>query len=205
MARITFRQKIMNAITSSLFFLLLHFNLLKICESDNVYLFWAQDVTCFFYYTIGSVINASLVLLCLQKDISLMLISKGSMLKKGIIILISYIAVFSNLFTSIILLSYCSANGLYKIIRYTKTKEKMTSPENNEKIEENENEFAEKEIFLDGITYDNYLSKLSSQNKKEYGSSLHLMGQAEAPKNPARAEIYVNIPRPVKQITRNAK
>ena len=127
MARITFRQKIMNAITSSLFFLLLHFNLLKICESDNVYLFWAQDVTCFFYYTIGSVINASLVLLCLQKDISLMLISKGSMLKKGIIILISYIAVFSNLFTSIILLSYCSANGLYKIIRYTKTKEKKLS------------------------------------------------------------------------------
>ena len=52
----------------------------------------------------------------------------------------------------------------------TKTKEKMTSPENNEKIEENENEFAEKEIFLDGITYDNYLSKLSSQNKKEHES-----------------------------------
>jgi len=54
----------------------------------------------------------------------------------------------------------------------TKKKEKITSQESNKKKQENENEseLAEKEIFLEGITYDNYLSKLASQNKKEHES-----------------------------------
>ena len=50
----------------------------------------------------------------------------------------------------------------------------VETPLTNPKPEENENtnisEEMNKEIFLEGITYERYLSKLSSQNKKEYES-----------------------------------
>ena len=51
-------------------------------------------------------------------------------------------------------------------LKFKKSKtEKLTSIDN---IWDNDEDSEEKENFIEGITYDKYLSKLSSQNKKEY-------------------------------------
>jgi hypothetical protein len=47
---------------------------------------------------------------------------------------------------------------------------KESEPQQNLKIEEKANESGDKELFLNGITYDKYLSKLKSQNIKEHES-----------------------------------
>lgn len=91
----------------SFLFLALHFLVFRHFLSNNEYLFRANDATCYFYYTIPSLINASIVLFFVEKN-RFSFHDYESKSKLGILFLCIYFAVFSNLFPTIILISCLS-------------------------------------------------------------------------------------------------
>lgn len=93
-----------SAIALSLLFLLFHFWIFRRNSSGNYYLFGSSDATCYFYYVIPNLLNASLVMFFLEKRLYSFKDYKSKVLLSFIIVCV-YFAVFSNLFPSIILAS----------------------------------------------------------------------------------------------------
>lgn len=94
-------------------FLTAHFWIFRTGYEENSYLFLTRNLTCVFYYTIPTIWNAALVILFeeapnIWKD--------SSMRNKGILVLAIYLAIYSNLFSSIVLVAYCGVVILQRII-----------------------------------------------------------------------------------------
>ena len=85
----------------TMLFLLFHFSIFRRQYSGNQHLFWTFNVTGYYYYVIPNLINASLVLFFMTKGKDG--IRNLSPIKKGVLFLSIYLAMFSNLFASIIL------------------------------------------------------------------------------------------------------
>lgn len=85
----------------TLLFLLFHFSIFRRQYNGNQHLFWTFNVTGYYYYVIPNLINASLVLFFMGKGHDG--IRNLSPIRKGILLLSIYLAMFSNLFSSIIL------------------------------------------------------------------------------------------------------
>ena len=115
-----------NRIAKAISFLTLIFCFL-IYKNDwyqNTHLFCAQDVTCVFHYTISALLNLSLVLFFLTKEVvekrnlSAELASGSlSFIYGGLLILAVYLAVFSNMFNNIVLVTFSGVTVLTAIIR----------------------------------------------------------------------------------------
>ena len=85
----------------SLLFLMLHFLIFRTEETNNIYMFYANDVNCYYNYIIPDLLCASLVLSLLSND----WLKKECQptLKHAILIVLIYLAICSNLYCSIIL------------------------------------------------------------------------------------------------------
>ena len=101
-------------------FLILHFLIFRTADSGNLHLFWSYDVCCFFYYTIPAVLNCTLVMYFMSSDILESFFSSERIFCKAFLTLVLYLAVFSNLFGSVILAVYIALCILKKIIRKEK-------------------------------------------------------------------------------------
>lgn len=88
----------------SVLFLALHFLAFRHFLSNNEYLFRANDATCYFYYTIPTLINASIVLFFMEKN-RYSFRDYESKIKLGFLFIFLYFAIFSNLFQTSILIS----------------------------------------------------------------------------------------------------
>ena len=88
----------------SILFLMLHFLIFRTEESNNIYMFYANNVNCYYNYILPNLLCASLVLSLLSND---WLKDKfQSKFKYSIIIVLLYLAICSNLYSSIILAGY---------------------------------------------------------------------------------------------------
>ena len=106
----------------SILFLLLHFWSFRNWYTDNDYFFYSKNTTCYFYYVIPNLHNASLVLY-FAEDISRLKMSYyENKWKLGMILLLLYLGIFSNLFPTIILISFFSYFLLLAVIRSIKEK-----------------------------------------------------------------------------------
>ena len=94
-------------ISISAIFFLLHFLVFRNNYADNEYLFRANDATCYFYYIIPALLNASVVLYFLEKN-CYSFNSFKSNIHIGILIVCIYFSIFSNLFQSSIIMSLFS-------------------------------------------------------------------------------------------------
>ena len=99
----------------ALLFLLLHFSLLRTEPVENDYLFRAADVTCVYYYVIPALVNGSLVMLLARTGIHRRFWEKDRLLLKSLLVPAAYLAVFSNLFASILLASWCGLDLLLSL------------------------------------------------------------------------------------------
>ena len=107
------------------FFLLFHFSIFRRFRSDNTYLFYASNLTGYFFYVLPNVLNASLVLYFMgNKDGSFLTGKK----RDGLVILLVYLAVFSDFFQTIILISYMGARILFDLIKNKKVCKSMIFP-----------------------------------------------------------------------------
>ena len=95
----------------ALIFLLLHFLIFRSGDSGNIHLFYTVDVVCIFFYTIPALLNAALAMLLLGGDLFAAFVPSGRPLRRGFVLLLLYLALFSNLFGSVIL-AVCAGCGL---------------------------------------------------------------------------------------------
>ena len=96
----------------SILFLLLHFLIFRTEPRDNDYLFRARDVTCIYYYTIPGLLNCGLVMRLMRTGENRRFLDEGAPVKHGLLAAAVYLAVFSNLFESVILAVYCGVDFL---------------------------------------------------------------------------------------------
>ena len=118
-------------------FILLHFLIFRSANINNNYMFYSLDACCYYYYLIPGLLNASLVMNYMVYD---KFYFKNKLIITSLLFLMCYLAIFSNVFHSIILATFVGARLLFKIIQ-----EKILS-KNNFKIQR-VLEFIKKNIF----------------------------------------------------------
>lgn len=101
-----FDLKFYQAVSMSIIFLLLHFLILKAHNYNNIHVLYSKDLTCYFHYVQPFLLNASLVMYLLTDLIKPVHYKDWSILKISIFIFICYLAVFSNLLSSIVLIAF---------------------------------------------------------------------------------------------------
>ena len=109
-SRERFQLSGVKTVISTVLFLLFHFSVFKSASSDNYYMFWSQNPTCVFYYLVSSLLNCIVLLYVAGRGIVNIVKEQGHYLKKGILVVMVYLAIFSNMYPSIILAVY-SADG----------------------------------------------------------------------------------------------
>ncbi len=97
-------------------FILLHFITYIHGGSNNIFLVWAQDLTCFYNYTLAAALNASLVMRAISMGGMSEMFKKSSVIGKVLCIFWVYFAIFSNLYSSIILAAYIGTELLVDLI-----------------------------------------------------------------------------------------
>lgn len=107
---------IIPSIFLSIIFLLLHFIIFRSQESQNDFMFYSWDLTCYYHYTIPNILSALLVL-CYLIQPPLLLIKERKFLSFGFFMLFTLIVLVSNLYSSIIFISYIIASLLYKSVK----------------------------------------------------------------------------------------
>lgn len=117
-----FHQTSSLAILSSALFLIAHFLALRGKSSTSTYLFYCDDLTCYYYYLIPAVINSCLVMWLLGNPKPYEFLKSGSPLRKGVFFLLLYLAIFSNLPDSGILAVYAGSIFLLNLIKSLKSK-----------------------------------------------------------------------------------
>ena len=85
-----------------LVFTVLHFLILRTAKENNDYLWYTHDAACYYHYVIPSLLNASLVLWLMQRDFR---IEKSGRVT-ALLIALFYLALCSNLYSSVILIAY---------------------------------------------------------------------------------------------------
>ena len=97
------KTSVSNSIIISMFFFIFHFLIFKTAESGNHHLFYANDVTCYFYYIIPTILNVILVIILELYPNLMDVFSRKNGILKGVILFGVYMAIFSNMFCSVIL------------------------------------------------------------------------------------------------------
>ena len=104
----------------AVFYLVLHFWLLRTSEDRNNHMLFAKNLNCFFNYVIPNVLNASLVLYFFCNDPEEN--SGRNYLQKGILFTAVYMGIFSNLFQEVVLVSFIGCRLVLKLIEMVKSK-----------------------------------------------------------------------------------
>jgi hypothetical protein len=97
-------------------FLLFHFLIFRKFYSDNGHLFFSSNVTCYYYYLLPNVFNCTLVMHFMRKDVVKEWWKPTDLIRKGITVLMVYFAIFSNLFSSVILTAYVGTMLLWELV-----------------------------------------------------------------------------------------
>lgn len=101
-----------------LFFFLCHFWIFRNAQENNYHLFFSQDMACIFYYTIPTLLSSIILLNFESTDRAW---SKFSYLKRGILILAGYLAVFSNLFCSVVIAVYAAMSLFFSFLKHLRS------------------------------------------------------------------------------------
>lgn len=97
---------IQQAIPVSALFLMAHFLIFMTGKANNTYLFYAWDACCYFFYVIPALLNAQLVLMCEAYGGFEKAWNELNRVQRVFLVVAIYFALFSNLFSSVILLVY---------------------------------------------------------------------------------------------------
>ncbi|SHN65906.1 hypothetical protein SAMN02745247_03042 [Butyrivibrio hungatei DSM 14810] len=110
------------ALESEIFFLALFFLIFR-TRSESNYMFCAEDLCCVYNYTMPGVINAIVVLTIARYEGFANAFKRFDLVRKGAFLFVLYFALLSNIFHSIITVSYCMALILHEIVSEKKDKE----------------------------------------------------------------------------------
>lgn len=97
-------------------FLVFHFLIFRKFYSGNQHLFYSSNVTCYYNYTLPIILNCILVMHCMRRNVAENWWKKEKLLQKGILVVSVYLAIFSNLFASVIFCAYVGVNLVLDLI-----------------------------------------------------------------------------------------
>lgn len=118
------------AVFSCAFFLIGHFLIFRSELTDNTYMLFCYDLTCYYYYLVPSAVNASLVMWMMGNPGFPEFLKSRSFARKGLLFFLLYLAIFSNLPSSAILAVYAGSVVLLRFFRYWKAGWKALLREN---------------------------------------------------------------------------
>ena len=107
-----FKLSLVYNVIITIIFVIFHFLIFRNNVVENIYMFKAYDACCYYYYVIPNLINCSLIMYYLNHN---SFVFKDSVVKNGFMVLILYLAIFSNLFSTIILASVIGVSLLIKL------------------------------------------------------------------------------------------
>ena len=97
-------------------FVLLHFLVLKTRPSNNDHLFYSPDVNCYYNYIVPNMLCASIVMWLMRYDVK----DNMSNTMRSAICFMTFLALFSNLFSTIILSAFIGAKLLIELFECNK-------------------------------------------------------------------------------------
>ena len=103
-------------------FFCLHFIIFAHPGKDNVFLFYSLDLTCIYHYTLSSILNAALVMHMMRYDG----FHNWNNLCKGhriLIVVWTYLAIFSSLYTNVIIAAYIGEELLMNLVEKSTKKQ----------------------------------------------------------------------------------
>lgn len=100
----------------ALLFLSFHFLIFRTADSDNRHLFYSHDLTCYYFYIIPNLLNAILVMSLLEHN--WLCSNNFSPLKKGLIAVVVFLAICSNLYCSDIFVIFISCSLFFHILQH---------------------------------------------------------------------------------------
>ena len=106
-------------------FILLHFLLLRTSGECNEHLWYSNDANCYYHYVIPNMLCASLVLWLMRHDVR----KENNGRTIAILILLTYLALCSNLYSVVILIAYIGALLLLDLRSKSPQAIKPTSPQ----------------------------------------------------------------------------
>ena len=112
----------MTGIFAGTLFLIFHFLVFRTQDSGNSYLFHCDDLNCYYNYLLPALLNAILILYMIGNSAFEKLLADAAPVKVGIIYILIYFAIFSNLTTSGMLASLA---GSYLLLNLLKTFKKF--------------------------------------------------------------------------------
>lgn len=96
------------------FFVLFHFSIFRVTPAQNQFLFGTVNLTCVWHYLIPNIFASAMVLWHICRKNNALLTSP---LQLGIVLFACYLAIFSNLFSGIILASYAAVSLLVNLVK----------------------------------------------------------------------------------------
>lgn len=112
---------VLQSIFSSAIFIGMHFWILVTNEKNNIFMFYAYDMTCIYHYTLSTILNASLVMHMIRVG-GYGQVSALSKKHNILIIIWTYLAIFSSLYTNVVLAAYVGVELLLALIDDLKKK-----------------------------------------------------------------------------------
>ena len=98
------------------FFLLFHFLAFRRYPNNNPYLFGSFDLCCYYYYTIPILLISSLVMYCIRTNL-LEKLGNNNSWKIGLFLVLVYLVILSNLYSSIIWIAYITVRLLFVLFK----------------------------------------------------------------------------------------
>lgn len=111
-----FRLAVRPSLIASSVFFLFHFLVFHSQQASNQYMFYCWDFTCYYFYLIPSLLNASLVMWMSHNTQFDRFCREGDPLRKGFFLLAVYLAIFSNLPSSGILAAFAGCRVLMAFV-----------------------------------------------------------------------------------------
>ncbi len=111
-----FRLAVRPSLMVSSVFFLFHFLVFHSQQASNQYMFYCWDFTCYYFYLIPSLLNASLVMWMSHNTQFDRFCREGDPLRKGFFLLAVYLAIFSNLPSSGILAAFAGCRVLLAFV-----------------------------------------------------------------------------------------
>lgn len=103
-------------------FLLYHFLTYNVSEINNRFIFYGGNANCYFNYIVPALFNIICVLIYLRADINKYKASKENAIKSGCLLLMIYLCINSNMFHSIILISFLASQMLIVFVKELRNK-----------------------------------------------------------------------------------
>jgi hypothetical protein len=115
-----FHAGIERSIVIGCLFLLFHFLIFRKFYEENGHLLFSSNVTCYYNYLLPNVFNCTLVMQFMRTDVVKDWWKPTDLIKKGLTVLLVYFAIFSNLFSSVILTAYVGTMLLWELVSQCK-------------------------------------------------------------------------------------